>query len=260
MSKVSALAIGAILAVGAFYAVSRLAVPAAQSGPSGTTSAAPSSRRAKPNAATQERLEKLRSRVRELEALVAQQTQAGETTAGAAAPGAQADARNASHPDATKVVDLVKLSGSSSSRRNSLLKLKDSNPDAFARAVKTIDASAHQATQVAQKRLEFFSNLDESRLADDELSAHREILALLAAQQDVARLRAEWDVDADVESRLNRESSAIENRLRELYPAERKALLRQAAREYGYDNADAESFSQSLGDILGATQGEVFHY
>lgn len=257
MRKTSAFAIGAALAVGAFCTVSRLAAPDAQPESDGAAPAAPSRQRAKPSVATQKRLEKLRSRVKELEALVAQREQTDEKPT---EPEGKPGATDAARADAPKSVDLVKLSRQRSSRRDSLLKLKDANPDAFARAVESISASAKKTTQAAQKRIGLFSNIDESRLTEDELSAHREVLALLEAQQEVARLRTQWDVDADVEFSLNREASEIEGKLRELYSTERKALLRQAAHEYGYENEDAESFSHSLDDILSATQGDIFHY
>lgn len=233
------------LAVGmaAGYGVRRAAFARADgSAPAASVDAAPKAVESE-SARTTARLDAMRKRIRELEALCKAR---GEAVSEAKAPADETPA-DATPADAKRPLDL------GAHRLAYVMKLKAEDPRQFTHYTNTAVRSARWKKNQAKVRIDYFGRADVTKMTEDERAVHEELLASQEALGRIAEIGAIWDRSAEVENAVREEETEIESRIVDLYQAEARTLLRLKALDLGYSGDDAAEIAESVSGLLKAT-------
>lgn len=199
--------------------------------------------------AAQKRIDALRQRVRDLEAMIAAK----------AANAAREEAEKT--PEGTGKVPRLEMTMRHSRGQVSTAQYMDwlerNDPAFFVSHTNGVAVSQQRAITVGQMRLDLFSRLDESRLDAESLAAHRECMAVCEELKRLAEIQKDPYLELDVLRKLSQEKNGLESRLEELYLHERQSLVRQYVRELGC--VDDDQVEQTILEIMDNTTGDVIH-
>lgn len=227
-----------VVGAAAGYGVRRAAFARADgSAPAASVDAAPKAVESE-SARTTARLDAMRKRIRELEALCKAR---GEAAAEAEKPAEETPA------DAKQPLDL------GAHRLAYVMKLKAEDPRQFTHYTNTAVRSARWKKNQAKVRIDYFGRADVTKMTEDERAVHEELLASQEALGRIAEIGAIWDRSAEVENAVREEETEIESRIVDLYQAEARTLLRLKALDLGYSGDDAAEIAESVSGLLKAT-------
>lgn len=181
----------------------------------------------------------LRQRVRELEQVVAEQTQSSTNL--------PAQVVAAQPREATERGERPR--GQSFTER--MEQLRQENPDQYAEMQKRREEFRQRMEQREQDRANFLTAVDVQNMGDQQRENHEKLLATVARVNELMAQMGQPGAERNSEAR--RELGETYGLLNELYGEERRYLLEETARSVGYEGAQASEFAEHMQEIIDNT-------
>lgn len=140
------------------------------------------------------------------------------------------------------------------SRREWVENLKKENPQAYTAMTNGIARSNRERLERHQKKLDFLSTIDTSRMSASARSVHGALQELITSRETMDE-GINWENMSDDEMHSQMEKRReIEGKIAELSAIERKNLIQEAAKELGFQGENAKGFADTIQEIYDATE------
>lgn len=186
----------------------------------------------------------LRARIRDLESQLAamkrgvSEGEKGESEVKVADNGPRRDGRAAS----------------GQSRREWVENLKKENPQAYTAMTNGIARANRERFERHQKKLDFLSTIDTSRMSPNARATHSELQNLIASRESMDD-GLNWENMSDEELHAQMEKRReLEGAIARLSELERKNLIQETAKELGFQGENAKGFADTIQEIYDATE------
>ena len=188
----------------------------------------------RPDAAAEKEMRVLRSRIKELEDMLAKQG-----------------------------VEVEEMKEESSRRerrdrprdfRADMERLKKEEPERYAQITNSMAQFRRHRLERAQSKIDFLSSIDTSRMSPAMLKVHSDLQDMIEKREAVEeKMRGFMDMTEEERREAFQEIGEIDGRIRELNRAERDNLLVQTAEALGFQGDDAAEIIDTVKSIYEAT-------
>lgn len=187
-------------------------------------------------------VETLRARVAELEAKLAEKSKE------AVKPEAEGDDRG------------TRSQGVMTSPKEWREKMKKDNPQGYIAMTNRIANWRRERLERAQKKVDFFSSLDVSRMSPSARKTHEELQEMIAKREELEQKVQEMENSDEGFFGENRraiwqEIHQTDERIRELNSSERENLMLETVKSLGFNAADAADVAETFQEIIENTEG-----
>ncbi len=177
----------------------------------------------------------LRSRIRELEGLLAKKGEDAAMREGASA-GERVRSRRFDF-------------------RAEMERIKKEEPERYAQMTNGMARFRQHRLRVAQRKMDILGSIDTSAMSASARRTHEEFQDAIERREAVEdKMRGFMDMTEDERRSVMEEMRDVQAKMRELGEAERENLLLQTARALGYDGDDAEEIAATVREIYEATE------
>lgn len=138
-------------------------------------------------------------------------------------------------------------------------RMKKENPEGYIAMTNGIARWRQERLDRAQKKVDFFSSIDTSRMSPAARKVHEDLQDLIAKREEFEQKMHDMQ-DSDVEmSHEDRhamftEMRQIDDQIRELNAKERQNLMLETAKNLGFNAADAGEIAETFQEIIENTE------
>lgn len=141
------------------------------------------------------------------------------------------------------------------SRREWVENLKKENPQAYAAMTNGIAFANRNRLERNQKKLDFLSSVDTSRMSPSVRATHGALQDLIARREALDDGSVDWENLSDDEMRAQIDKRReIEGEIGRLSAIERRNLIHEAGKELGLQGESANDFAAAIQEIYDATE------
>ena len=138
--------------------------------------------------------------------------------------------------------------------RADMERLKKEEPERYAQITNSMAQFRRHRLERAQSKIDFLSSIDTSRMSPAMLKVHSELQDMIEKREAVEeKMRGFMDMTEEERREAFQEIGEIDGRLRELNRAERDNLLVQTAEALGFQGDDAAEIIDTVKSIYEAT-------
>lgn len=138
--------------------------------------------------------------------------------------------------------------------RADMERLKKEEPERYAQITNSMAQFRRHRLERAQSKIDFLSSIDTSRMSPAMLKVHSELQDMIEKREAVEeKMRGFMDMTEEERREAFQEIGEIDGRIRELNRAERDNLLVQTAEALGFQGDDAAEIIDTVKSIYEAT-------
>ena len=138
--------------------------------------------------------------------------------------------------------------------RADMERLKKEEPERYAQITNSMAQFRRHRLERAQSKIDFLSSIDTSRMSPAMLKVHSELQDMIEKREAVEeKMRGFMDMTEEERREAFQEIGEIDGRIRELNRAERDNLLAQTAEALGFQGDDAAEIIDTVKSIYEAT-------
>lgn len=140
------------------------------------------------------------------------------------------------------------------SRREWAENFRKNNPQGYAAMTNGIARANRERAERHQKKLDFLSSIDTSRMSASARATHGALQDLIAKRESMDQ-GVDWEKMTDEEMRAQRDKRReVEGEISRLSEIERKNLIQETAKELGFQGENAKGFADTIQEIYDATE------
>ena len=142
--------------------------------------------------------------------------------------------------------------------REHLERLKKENPERYVSMTNRMARHRSERLDRAQRKLDFLSSVDTSRMSASARKTHDELQDLIARREELEERMHDEELSEESRGELISEMRSLDEQIRSNNKDERSNLLKAAAKELGFSGDDAEAVSETVQEIIRATEDGGF--
>ena len=138
--------------------------------------------------------------------------------------------------------------------------MKKDNPEQYTRMTNHMARMRRDRAEREQKKVDFLSSIDTSRMSVSARKTHDELQDLIAKREEIEqRMHAEMEGDAEFSDEDRRafmdEMRQTDRRIRELNMKERDNLMVETAKNLGFNAEESAEVAEAFKEIIENTEG-----
>lgn len=190
-------------------------------------------------------VEAMRSRIKELEAMLAA---AASQNAEKPEPAAQEGDEPGRHGRRERF-----------NPREMMERLKTEDPERYAQMTNRMARFRQHRTEMAQSKLDFLASIDLSSQGEEAQATHSKLQSMIAKREELEEKLHSEDISDEERDAAMQQIFSMEREMRHLYREERSNLLSEVVQELGFSGDDAADITATLSDIIEATSSHFGH-
>jgi len=133
--------------------------------------------------------------------------------------------------------------------------LKKNDPERYTQMTNQFARWRARRAEQAQRKVDFLSSIDTSRMSAGAKKTHNELQALIAKREELEEQMHQEGLDEDERRQIFGQIMETEHAMRKLNQQERTNLIEETAKNLGFQGQEVKDISATIQDVIEATGG-----